>query len=159
MCIVCNVKPGTFYEFFCITSFWRTASDFRSDFSGTNPSIKLGKRTCLFRAGGEGMCYFLEDLLHKFRRLIPHPQNLTQLICIYPLATQSSYFFYFKLLLHSLFISGDKLAVVAWVGVLFMKSWSALFLFILGYIFSSGQLNESVWMYFWKIIQDVSDIS
>lgn len=27
MCIICDVKPGTLYEFFCITSFWHIASD------------------------------------------------------------------------------------------------------------------------------------
>lgn len=60
------------------------------------------------------MCYFLQDF-HEFKRLMPHPQNLTQLVCIYPLANTVELVLLLQVPLALPFTSGDELAVVAWV--------------------------------------------
>lgn len=78
-------------------------------FSFQNPSIKLGKRTYLLGWGwGEGNVLLFARLtaLIKKKKRLPHPQNLTQLVCVYPWPAQLGWFFYSELLFHPLLSRG-----------------------------------------------------
>lgn len=65
------------------------------------------KEHACWGGGGEGNVLLFARLtaLIKKKRL-PHPQNLTQLVCVYPWPAQLGWFFYSELLFHPLLSRG-----------------------------------------------------
>lgn len=116
-------------------------------FSFQNPSIKLGKRTYLLGWGwGEGNVLLFARLTALIKKKNFHTPKIWHSWYVF-IHGQHSWAGSFTLSFSStpFYLEGWVGSGSVGAGVLFMKSRSALLLFIL-VMFSSGHLNEFVWM-------------